>query len=207
MPFLSQFDEKVVLIAGAGAPMGAMLAEGYAAAGARVLALDVDEAAAMSAARLHPDRIEPLCLDPLQPHHIRQVGAIWEAEALHVLVHLQSLREPRRPGAVLKAVPAFTRSLQAGLAAARGRVLSIHEGATPADRPETQAHAAAMSRLTVAMDTTLRAAGVRVNALELGQGPQGAALAGSVLAAADYLTGPRGRGIGGVVLPVTTPVD
>src|SRR6056297_1585156 len=108
------------MIAAAGCDAGRCLAMACARAGARVVVLEQTASRARAVARARPDTIETLALNALRPDHCARLGAVWDATPLDLLLHLQPLRAPRRPGAAIAAIPALSRALLPGLAPEAG---------------------------------------------------------------------------------------
>jgi len=198
------FQDKTVLIAGAGCEVGQALCLHYTRAGARVVAVDNDEAAMIALARQAPDRLDALALDLWRPAACRRLGEAWQDEPLHVLVLLQPLSRPRRPAAAMAVVELLTEALLPGLTAGRGRALVMMRGVAPDDSVTAGLLHGAMRRLAAGLDARHCGAGVTVNAVLLPPGaPDGPAL-GALWQAAIILTAPGGARVGGAVLPLVT---
>jgi hypothetical protein len=117
---------KTVLIAAAGCAPGVVLAQGFARAGAQVIAVDREDRRCQALARLMPGRIETLALDVMRPAVCARLGDLWGQTPIDLLIHLQPLRMARRLGVVTQAIPALTGALRPGLEAAEGRVLIVN---------------------------------------------------------------------------------
>ncbi len=140
-----------VLIAGAGCATGLDLAAMLAAKGASVIVLERSDARALALGRLDPARIETLTLDVFRPAACRRLGAIWAETPVDLLLHLQPLREPARPGAAVAAIPALTRALWPGLARGAGEVVILACASEADAAPETHAYDAALRALVPLM--------------------------------------------------------
>ena len=140
-------SDKTVMIAAAGCDAGRCLADACAQAGARVVVLEQTASRARAVARAWPDMIETLGLNALRPDHCDRLGAVWDATPLDLLLHLQPIRMPRRPGAAISAIPALSRALLPGLAAGAGRVIAVFRAPGPGARAEDLAYDAAMCAL------------------------------------------------------------
>ncbi|WP_297773983.1 hypothetical protein [uncultured Roseovarius sp.] len=129
---------KTIVAAAAGCSAGLVLADGLAGAGGRIVALDRDAGRCHALARLSPERIETLAVDPMQPAGCARLGQLWGNTPIDLLIHLQPLRAPDRLGAVTSAIPALTWALLPGLRAGSGRVLIVNavpgSGAGAAER-------------------------------------------------------------------------
>jgi NAD(P)-dependent dehydrogenase (short-subunit alcohol dehydrogenase family) len=194
------FDTSTVLVAGAaGGATGRALCHRFAAAGARVVALDADEPALLDIARAAPARIDALALDSLSPVACRKLGAAWADEPLQVLVHAQPLRAPARPAVALAAVEALTVALAAGLRAGQGRVVILASDSAPDASVTAQLLQAALHGLAPALQARRVAAGVAVNAVLL---PAGSAAPQGLWEAVSLLAAPGGRAPRGAVLPL-----
>ena len=209
-----EFDNRTVLIAGAGCNAGALLGRFYAGAGARVVLIDNDEPAMLNIARRQPSRIDTLRLDLRRPALCRRLGEIWDNEPLHVLVHLQLLVRTSQQGAALASVEALTLALAPALAG-RGRVLAVFAAPRTRDaagRAEAGAAAramrAALEHLPRALQDRLGGQGITVNALRLpAEDDAGPARGADVIRAAVFLTRPGGARVGGAVLPLLPRAD
>lgn len=157
------------MIAAAGCDAGRCLARACAQAGARVIVLERDGARALAVARARPDRIETLALDALRPEHCARLGAAWGDTPLDLLLHLQPLRVPRRPGAAISAIPALSRALLPALRA--GGVIAVFRAPGPGARAEALAYDAALCALAGHMQAEFGNQ-TMVNALRLA--PEGA---------------------------------
>ena len=166
------FDDRSVVIAGAGCAAGRVLCRGYAAAGARVVAVDAEEAATLALARLAPGRIEALALDLTRPAACRRLGDAWAGEPLHVLVDLQPLRDLTRPAAAMAAAELLVKALAPGLGAGRGRVLIAIPGRAPDESATAAALHEAQRRFGPMLDARLAASGVAVNMIVLPPQPR-----------------------------------
>jgi hypothetical protein len=164
-------SDKTVMIAAAGCDAGRCLALGSAQAGARVIALEREATRARAVARARPDRIETLALDALRPEHCERLGAVWGTTPLDLLLHLQPLRAPRRPGAAIAAIPALSRALLPALAAGAGRVIVVFRAPTGAARAEDLAYDAGLTALAGHMQEEV---GIRVMVNALRLAPEGA---------------------------------
>ena len=200
------FADKTVVLAAAGCAPGRALALAYADRGARVIVLDREEARAHAIAAENPARIDSLRLDTLHPAACALFARIWEAEPIDVLIHLQPLRQPDRPGAATQAVPALTRALRAGIEAGDGRVLFLYRAADAAVPAEMRCFALALGHLAKAMQAELGSARLAVNGLKLDPGLTEDDT-GPILRPAFFLTGGKGRNTAGTVLPVSAPSD
>lgn len=188
-------SRKTVLIAAAGCAAGKALAEGIAATGAQVIAVDHVERRALALARRAPRRIESLTLDLLRPGHCQRLGDIWGDTPLDLLVHLHPLRSPGRPGAAVAAIPALTRALGRGLARGDGLVIVACRAPGTGAPSEAFAFDAALSALAPHMQAE---AGrhAHVTVLRLAPGVRGGALLQAVLTIARRgRTGPRGAAL------------
>ncbi|GAW36122.1 hypothetical protein RA2_03190 [Roseovarius sp. A-2] len=154
------------MIAAAGCDAGRCLAHACAQAGARVVALERDANRARAVARARSDRIETLALDALRPEHCARLGAVWGTTPLDLLLHLQPLRAPRRPGAAIAAIPALSRALLPGLGAGAGRVIVVFRAPGAGAGAEDLAYDAGLCALAGHMQEEF---GIRVmvNALRL----------------------------------------
>ncbi|MFU8778044.1 MAG: hypothetical protein ACNA7M_10310 [Roseovarius sp.] len=123
---MGHVEGKTVLIAAAGCAPGVVLAQGLARAGAQVIVIDREDRRCQALARLVPGRIETLALDVMRPAVCARLGDLWGQAPIDLLIHLQPLRMAGRLGAVTQAIPALSRALRPGLAAARGRVLIVN---------------------------------------------------------------------------------
>ncbi|MGQ3485985.1 hypothetical protein [Roseovarius pacificus] len=206
------FMGKTVLIAGADCPAGSEICAAFVAAGARVVLCGRDERALREAAAGNPERVDHLVMDLLRPRPCHVFGAGWGTEPLDVLVLLQSLAAPERPGAVIAAIPAFCRAFAQGLGAARSpRVVSVFAAPSQEALAEHRAYDRAMQELPTALEHDLRGAGgnIPVHALRISnagglKSVQGLAeLARTVL----WLCAPQAPAIGGAVWPVRLPCD
>lgn len=164
-------SDKTVMIAAAGCDAGRCLADACAQAGARVVVLEQTASRARAVARARPDRIEALALNAMRPDHCDRLGAVWDATPLDLLLHLQPLRAPRRPGAAIAAIPALSRALLPGLGAGAGRVIVVFRAPGPGAGAEDLAYDAGLSALAGHMQEEF-AMRVTVNALRLA--PEGA---------------------------------
>lgn len=199
------------MIAGADCAFGQTLAWALARAGVRGILAGVDEGLLRQTVKAAPDHLDHLVLDVLRPRSCRVLGAEWCDEPLDMLIHLQAVSSPGRPGAVIAAIPALTRSLVAGLRAARFARVIVVCGAPPAQAPaEAWAYDRAMQHLPQALQQELALQGqgavnaVRVtnaSGLETDRGQ--ADLAQTVL----WLCQPHGQTVSGAVLPVDLPCD
>jgi NAD(P)-dependent dehydrogenase (short-subunit alcohol dehydrogenase family) len=164
-------SDRTVMIAAAGCDAGRCLAQTCAQAGARVIALEREANRARAVARARPDRIETLALDTLRPEHCQRLGMIWSDTPLDLLLHLQPIRAPRRPGAAIAAIPALSRALLRGLGAGAGRVIVVFRAPAPGAGPEDLAYDAGMCALAGHMQEEVGGRAM-VNALRLA--PEGA---------------------------------
>lgn len=201
------FQDKTVLIAGAGCGVGRLLCRGYAGGGARVVAMDGSEPAVLALARQAPARVEALALDPWQPAACRRLGAAWQDEPLHVLVHLQPLCRPGRPAAAMAAIELLTVALIPGLGAGRGRVLILIEAATPDDSVSAGRLHTALRGLAAGLDARHRASGVSVNAVLVPPGKTANPDPAAIWQAAALLTAPAAMRAGGAVIPLRRGPD
>jgi len=154
------------MIAAAGCDAGRCLAMACARAGARVVVLEQTASRARAVARARPDTIETLALNALRPDHCARLGAVWDATPLDLLLHLQPLRAPRRPGAAIAAIPALSRALLPGLEVGAGRVIAVFRAPRPGGRAEDLAYDAGMCALAGHMQEEFGTR-VMVNALRL----------------------------------------
>lgn len=203
MPVSCDFTDKTILLAGAGCAVGRLLAFAYASRGARVIAMDRDEALALEIATGNPARIEALKLDLMRDANCRLLGDIWQAEPVDVLIHLQPLREPHRMGAAIQAIPALTRQLQPALEAGSGRVLVLYCEAASEARAEGRTFATAFAHLVEHLNAEISQSGLTVNAIRVATDCDGTVCDDLITAAAMFLTGPKARGAGGTVLLVS----
>ncbi|WP_397541490.1 hypothetical protein [Roseovarius salis] len=202
------FADSTVLVAGAACDVGVELCHAFAGAGARVVAVDPDEASVLGLGRHAPDRIDTLALDVMQPVACRRLGNAWADEPLHVLLHLLPLRSLSHPAAAMAAAETLTRALSTGLRAGRGRVLIVAAGA-PRDASVTAGllHDATR-RLAPALQVRHASGGVTVNAILL-PGEGAAVLEPRALwHAVAYLAAPgTARPCGAIVPLAAFPAD
>lgn len=201
---LQGFDDRTVVIAGAGCEIGAGLAHAFARGGARVIVVDRDEPAALRIARTDPARIETLQLDAMHAHLCQRLGELWEAEPLHVLIHLQALRHPDLPATVMRSVEALTMALAGGLEAGQGRVVMICAAGPVGGDTAAALLQRAADRLPAALQAALAGRGVCVNGVRLARGPADLA---DLCAAVGFLARPGGLAIGGALLPLLRRSD
>lgn len=205
------FAGRTVLLIGAGCDLGQVLAAGYASAGARVIAMDDDEARLLNRARQMPTQINTLklnCLSDLQRNHF---GSIWEDEPLDVLVHIQAVRHMDRPGEAITSVVEMTQMLARALKRGRGRVLILYPAIRAADPLHKQAFAPGWARLAPLLDGVFAADGITVNGVQLTPqvstmdiaGPEATRIADAAL----MLTAPEPGRIGGSVLQLDAQSD
>lgn len=203
---------KTALIAGADCAIGHAIAWALAHQGARGVLVGVDEAALRQTVKAAPDHLDHLVLDVLRPRACRLLGAEWGDEPLDVLVHVQALAVPARPGAVIAAIPALTRALVTGLRAADFPRVVIVCVAPPAQaQAEACAYDRAMQHLPQALQQELAwlpgqgaITAVRVSNASMLQTDRGqASLAQTLL----WLCQPQAQTVSGAVLPVDLPVD
>lgn len=159
------YSDKTVLIVGAGCALGRVLALQLADVGTTVIVLDHDTTHLMQTASYDPTRIETLTIAPQATATIAKLGEIWEDEPIDLLVMLQPLSLPRRPGLAAKSSLLFLDALKLGLARAKGAVVSVIPAAGGDDDPVAQSAYAAMAQLARAMPRQLRETGVRANAI------------------------------------------
>jgi len=187
------------MIAAAGCDMGRVLAGALSGAGARLVVLDADPERGLALARMRPERIEAVTLDALHPEHCRRLGAIWDDTPLDLLVHLQVLRAPQRPGAAIAAIPALTRALLPGLARGQGQVIMIYRAPAPRAQAEDRAYDTGLTALAGPMQGEVGARAT-VNALRLGSPRAGTSDAAAIWRAISALVSQQGAGPRGSVL-------
>lgn len=88
---VSAFTGKVVLVSGAGHPLGRALVRRLASFGATVVAIDTEAKAMHGLAAQSPDRIETLALDLAQPEACMILGESWGVEPLHLVYDFSAL--------------------------------------------------------------------------------------------------------------------
>ena len=198
---------KTVVIAGAGCEVGVALAHGFVRAEARVVLVDRHEAAILEVATLARDRIETLALDPLRSDLCQRFGEVWADEPLHVLVHLQPLRNPERLADALRSIPALTRDMARALRAGQGRVLVLFHAPVHLAGIDRRLLDRAMAGLPEMLDDKLGAHGIRCNGLRLPDSLSQRGVIQDRVATVTFLCGPSGGAIGGAVLPLRPRSD
>lgn len=88
---VSAFTGKVVLVSGAGHPLGRALVRRLASFGAMVVAIDTEAKAMHGLAAHRPDRIETLPLDLADPEACLILGESWGVEPLHLVYDFSAL--------------------------------------------------------------------------------------------------------------------
>ncbi|HKL04892.1 MAG TPA: hypothetical protein VJ929_03655 [Roseovarius sp.] len=206
---------KTALIAGADCAIGHAVAWALAHQGARGVLVGGDEQALRQTVKAAPDHLDHLVLDVLRPRSCRLLGAEWGDEPLDVLIHVQALAVPARPGAVIAAIPALTRALVTGLRAADfPRVVIVCVAPFAQAQAEAWAYDRAMQHLPQALQqefawqdgppgqgavNAVRVSNVSMLQTQCGQ----ASLAQTLL----WLCQPQARTVSGAVLPVDLPCD
>lgn len=203
------------MIAGADCAFGQAIAWALAHQGARGVLVGGDEAALRQTVQAAPDHLDHLVLDVLRPRACRLLGAEWGDEPLDMLIHVQALSSPGRPGAVIAAIPALTRALVTGLRAADfPRVVIVCVAPFAQAQAEAWAYDRAMQHLPQALQQELAwqdgqpgqgaITAVRVSNASMLQTDRGqASLAQTLL----WLCQPQAQTVSGAVLPVDLPCD
>lgn len=200
------------MIAGADCACGQAIATALTQHGGRGVVVGGDEDALRQTVKAAPNQLDHLALDVLRPRSCRVLGAEWGNEPLDVLIHLQALAVPTRPGAVIAGIPALTRAFVTGLRAVSCPRVLIACVAPSAQAPaEAWAYDSAMQHLPQALQQELAwppGQGainvVRVSNASTLQTDRGQACFARTIA---WLCQPQARAVSGAVLPVDLPCD
>ncbi|MFD1343934.1 hypothetical protein [Litorisediminicola beolgyonensis] len=138
--------------------------------GAIVVAVDADERGLLELARGHPDRIEPLALDPRCSARWADIAAAWGTEPLHVFLDMTLLapEAATRMGRALADLDALTGALRAGLR--RGQATGVIALPVP-DRGAARAQVAlAAAARAILPELATRSRPARLAGVEIGTG-------------------------------------
>lgn len=200
------FDGRTVLLAGAGCVAGAALASGFARAGARVIAIDRDEAAVLKMATRHPDRIDPLRLDCLDIQQTTLFADVWQDEPLHVLMHLQPLRHEDEMAGAIRSVLEFSKRLLPALIAGKGRVVILFHDVSGPAALDQRVFLPSLQRLSGTLQTEFAQAKIAVNAVCLSNRGDAKIMA-DLMRVAQWLCAPGRPPVTGSVLRLSAGGD
>lgn len=88
---VSAFTGKIVLVSGAGHPLGRAMVRRLSSFGATVVAIDAEAKAMHGLAAHRPDHIETLVLDLTDPEACMILGESWGVEPLHLVYDFSAL--------------------------------------------------------------------------------------------------------------------
>ncbi|KAA8609129.1 hypothetical protein AL036_05300 [Salipiger aestuarii] len=121
---VSVFTGKVVLVSGAGHPLGRAMVRRLSGFGARIVAIDTEAQAMHRLAAHRPDRIEPLALDLTDPEACMILGESWGGEPLHLVYDFSALSAGKGGiGQVAARSDGLLTSIARGLRAGPGRAI------------------------------------------------------------------------------------
>ncbi|MDC0737349.1 hypothetical protein N6L24_03595 [Cognatishimia sp. SS12] len=189
---------KIVIVAGAATDLGWRLLPLFQSAGVRAILIDSDAEELIAMARRNPRQFEPLPVSRIAAQPFQQIGAIWGDEPLDLLIDLLPLGPHDRQGRLVSADLALLQGLASGLAAAKGRVISVIPKACAEDPVAYQIDEAGLCRITEVMGHLWAPKDVRINVLRPVPGASASDMAEAIAFLAETGTLP----VGGLQIPI-----
>lgn len=159
------FDEKIIFVAGATTDLGWRLLPAFKRANARVILLDHDADDLLEMAARCPGRFEPLPVTQKSSQQFTDIGRIWGAEPLHLLIDLLPIGLREGSDCMIGPSLALIEGLGQGLRAAKGSVISVIPTAAPEDPVAYQVAEAGLCRMAQVLGDQWEPHGVQFNVL------------------------------------------
>ncbi|GAA6207651.1 hypothetical protein NBRC116601_09440 [Cognatishimia sp. WU-CL00825] len=200
---MTSFAGKTIFVAGAACSLGERLLPVFVDQQARVILMDQDSDRLQNMAMRAPNLIEHLPIRLLSLAQIRQLGAIWDEEPLHLLINLLPMRR-QDPEHVLAGVSlALIEALHLGLKSARGAAINVVPQAHGADDIGFQMAESALRKMSAALAETDCKCAVRFHLIR----PHSASDENAIVQAISWINHRDASDLTGVEIPIGSPAD